>query len=182
MVNIIYGHDSNIFVDVKYVLGGEEHHIDMEYVKEHNFDEDKTARRKRSAPAPALQDELSFVPAVRKNKPKKKKTQPLKDSTSASNQERGVVEKIVKILPVSKPKISDSNELVGDNKESSPLPNTNNTCSSKPSSDKTKYLQNLYLDMASKASHFVKQVVGVRKSEPSSPESTCSLDVKIQDE
>lgn len=178
MVNIIYEEDSVVFVDVKYVLGGEEHKIEVEFVKEHNFDDDKTARRKRSVPAPALQEEL-LVSVLMKNKPNKKKKQPLKDSTSVSNQ-GDVIEKIIK-KQVSKPMASDFEMIVGNEKRIVPL--SQNTCSSKAKSGTANYLKSVYTDMTNKASQFVKQVVGASKSEPSSPESSCSLlDVKIQDE
>lgn len=159
-------------VDVKYVLGGEENEIELEYVQEHSFDEDKTSRRKRNAPAPFVQEDTNV------SAKKKKKKKPLKDSTlKKTSQANLAVDKTkkqnTKDIKVEKAKIQSIEEK-----------NNKSAITKAPEAEKcvSSFLKNVYSEMTTKASSFVKEIVGGKKSEPSSPDSSGSLDIRMRDE
>ena len=160
-------------VDVKYVLGGEENQIELEYVQEHSFDDDKTSRRKRSTPTPFTQEDTNISSTK-----KKKKKKPLKDATlKKTSQANTVVDKtkkqITKVAKVENPKIKsiEQNESI-----------SNMTEGPEPVRGVSSFLKNVYSEMTNKATSFVKEIVGGKESEPSSPDSCGSLEVKIRDE
>ena len=160
-------------VDVKYVLGGEENQIELEYVQEHSFDDDKTSRRKRSTTTRFTQEDTN-ISSTKKNK----KKNPLKDATlKKTSQANTVVDKtkkpITKVAKVENPKIQsiEQNESI-----------SNMTEGPEPVRGVSSFLKNVYSEMTNKATSFVKEIVGGKESEPSSPDSWGSLEVKIRDE
>jgi hypothetical protein len=171
VTNVSHDEELGTLVDVKYVLGGEEK-VELEYVEEHSFDDDKTSRRKRSAPTPFVQEDVNV------SAKKKKKKKPLKDSTlKKTSQANSAVDKKKKqnpkVVKTEKPKVQSAEK--NDNKSD---------MAEAPGSAKgvSSFLKNVYSGMTSKASSFVQEIVGGKMSEPSSPDSCGSLEIKIRDE
>lgn len=87
--------DGVMFVDVEYVLGGKEKTIQLEFVKEHKFDEENNGRPARSRRGKSSAEESSSIPienpndtaaiSSKKKQPAKRNKAALLDASSKAN-------------------------------------------------------------------------------------------------
>ncbi len=234
----------NCCVDVKYVLGGEEKGIDLEFVKLHKFDGDdddnggsgRARRRNRvkdDSNTSLVNTNTTIVKVVKKETTTKKA---LKDASNRANkvtskvttaagstgskrkgQHEAKVEKkgskkakeavqtpiVADIadakqnvksdkktkknkcaVPVASLKKNPSGEPTQENAQIKASKHTEQLSSSPPQRwaiSPALVLQNVYKGMKQRGANFVQEIVGMKNSAPSSPESHSSLEIQIKE-